>query len=140
MLRSSRSNPLSQLNYLHRFAGRLFVLLINIHGFGYFYAWALNAATTGVTFNQQLVKPSHLSGFVGLVAANLLFVSSLAWVREKFHGTFKVLHVVSIIALFVSVRDFSSVIAVSYPKQVVDIRAFRRLPPLPLDLLGILRV
>lgn len=54
--------------------------------------------------SQQLVKPMHLTGFVGMVAANLIFVFSLGYVRQHFHGTFKVLHVIGVISLFVAVR------------------------------------
>ncbi|KIP02275.1 hypothetical protein PHLGIDRAFT_96160 [Phlebiopsis gigantea 11061_1 CR5-6] len=94
----------TRLNYLHRFSGRLMVIAVNIHALGYFYSWSLpNTAsgTTPPTFNHQLFKPTHLTGFVALIAADVMFVTSLSWMRQRFHGTFKTLHVLGMIVFLI---------------------------------------
>ena len=49
----------------------------------------------------------HLTGFVALLAADLIFVFSLDWMRQRFHGTFKLLHVLGVIVLIITVRSVS---------------------------------
>jgi hypothetical protein len=71
------------------------------------YSWSLSTTSTTkpLTISQQLAKPLHLTGFVALLAADALFVFSLSWMRQRFHGTFKLLHVLGVIVLFISVRS-----------------------------------
>lgn len=80
------------------------------------YSWSLSTTTTPpLTISQQLAKPLHLTGFVALLAADALFVFSLSWMRQRFHGTFKVLHVLGVIVLFISVRSVRICIYVTLP-------------------------
>lgn len=88
------------------------VIAVNIHALGYFYSWSLpntSSGTTPPTFNQQLFKPTHLTGFVALIAADVILVTSLSWMRQRFHGTFKTLHVLGVIVFLIGVRTAASI-------------------------------
>ena len=55
------------------------------------------------TLAESLKKPVPLSGLVGLIAADLLFLFSVEFMRRRFFHTFIVLHVISVIAFFAAV-------------------------------------
>ncbi|KAI0695248.1 hypothetical protein BC835DRAFT_1415000 [Cytidiella melzeri] len=93
----------TRLNYLHRFAGRLLVLAVNVHAFAYFYKWALAG-----TFQQELAKATPLSGLVGLIAADCLYLFSVEFIRRRFFHTFLVLHVLSVVVFFAAVYAHSA--------------------------------
>ncbi|KAI0946789.1 hypothetical protein AcW1_010148 [Taiwanofungus camphoratus] len=78
-----------KLNYLHRFAGRLFILAVNVHAIGYFYSWSIDG-----TFRKHL-QPSIIWGFVGLVAVDLLFLLSLSVFRQMFFHAFYATHIIT---------------------------------------------
>ncbi|OBZ77685.1 Ferric reductase transmembrane component 3 [Grifola frondosa] len=87
-----------KLNYIHRFAGRLLVLALNIHAMGYFYKWSLAG-----TFQETIAKPEFTWGLVGLVAADLLYFFSLGFFRQKvYNSVFLTSHIVSAIILLVA--------------------------------------
>ncbi|KAI0084940.1 incomplete iron reductase [Irpex rosettiformis] len=88
----------TRLNYLHRFAGRLLILAVNIHAIDYFYKWSLDGVLA-----ESLKKPVPLTGLVGLIAADCLLVFSFEFIRRRFFHTFIVLHVISVIAFFAAV-------------------------------------
>ncbi|PSR76381.1 hypothetical protein PHLCEN_2v8477 [Hermanssonia centrifuga] len=88
----------TRLNYLHRFAGRLLVLAVNIHAIGYFYSWSLAG-----TFTTQMAKPMHVYGFVALLAADALILFSTDFMRRQYYGTFIVMHVIGVVTFLVTV-------------------------------------
>ncbi|KAL6302891.1 iron reductase [Sparassis latifolia] len=83
-----------KLNFLHRFAGRLFVLAVNVHAIGYFYQW-----TAAGTFQTQIANPNIAWGLAALIAADILYVLSLSVVRNTCYPVFLTSHVVSAIVL-----------------------------------------
>lgn len=111
-----------QLNYIHRYAGRLSVLAGNIHSIYYrksqfakppmsiythsqlnkitVFKW-LNAGT----FATSIARPRNAWGLVLLVAMDLLFFFSLDFWRRKAYNVFWWSHTIGIIILFPSVSE-----------------------------------
>jgi len=87
-----------RLNFMHRYASRFFVLAVNVHAIGYIFSWSLSG-----TFHQHLKTPVFQSGLAGLVAVDLITLTSLSFIREKFHPFFITTHIISIITIFVSI-------------------------------------
>ncbi|KZT12697.1 incomplete iron reductase [Laetiporus sulphureus 93-53] len=91
-----------KLNYLHRWAGRLVVLSVNLHALGYFAIWSQNAGGIAAEMDTNIIW-----GCVALGAMNILFLFSLTAVRQTCYQLFFVSHVVSaIVVLFGTVYHF----------------------------------
>ncbi len=67
------------------------------------YRWSL----TG-TIRSRLFIPSNLSGFIALIAFNLLFLSSLSFVRKRMYTLFVTIHITCVMVILVAVRHFLS--------------------------------
>lgn len=78
-----------KLNYVHRFAGRLIVLAINVHALQWFFTWNRTPGKITSEYQTDLVR----WGTVGLVAVDLLFIGSLPAVRAKSYSLFLATHV-----------------------------------------------
>ncbi|KAI0320502.1 hypothetical protein OF83DRAFT_1162386 [Amylostereum chailletii] len=97
-----KNNPISvlagvnyeKLNYLHRFAGRLMVLAVNIHFIGYLYKWNAKGNVA-----EEFREPFVIYGFIALLSADIIFVGSLAYVRKHFYTFFLISHIVGFILL-----------------------------------------
>ncbi|KAH9946886.1 iron reductase [Amylocystis lapponica] len=72
--------PIVQLNYLHRLVGRFAILAVNVHGIAY----RVVLGTPGETQYQM--------GFIGLIAADVLFLLSTSIVRQVCYPLFYVSH------------------------------------------------
>ncbi|KAH9942669.1 incomplete iron reductase [Amylocystis lapponica] len=78
-----------KLNYLHRLVGRFAILAVNVHGIGYMFTF-----TSEGSFWERLAgRPNVAWGFVGLVAADVLFLLSTSIVRELCYPVFYVSHI-----------------------------------------------
>ncbi|KAI1792236.1 incomplete iron reductase [Ganoderma leucocontextum] len=88
-----------RLNYIHRFAGRMFVLAANVHAIGYFYAWSADGS-----FSKNIALPSFTWALVALICADLLLLLSTEFFRTKFYNSvFIPSHVLSVVLLLVGV-------------------------------------
>ncbi|KAJ8503419.1 hypothetical protein ONZ45_g10874 [Pleurotus djamor] len=76
-----------KLNFIHRFAGQMLVLAINVHSIGYFYKWSANG-----TFTASLRLPMVAWGLVGLVCADALYVFSTSFWRQRAYQVFITTH------------------------------------------------
>lgn len=79
-----------KLNYLHRFGGRLLILLANIHALGYIYRYALAGQV-----RQELRTPYITWGLIALVWLDIMLLMSLAFWRQKQHLVFMTYHIAS---------------------------------------------
>ena len=66
------------------------------------YKWFLNG-----TIRDDLRIPKFIWGLVALGAVDLLFASSLSFVRTRVYGLFHTLHIVCVVVFLVAVRHFS---------------------------------
>lgn len=87
-----------KLNFFHRFVGRILVLLVNFHSFGYFYRWQLEG-----TFTSSMRQPSHIWGVLGFAAINFVYLSSFGFMRKRFHTLFFVFHFVGFSLFLVAI-------------------------------------
>ncbi|KAI8973127.1 incomplete iron reductase [Trametes punicea] len=88
-----------RLNYLHRFAGRMLVLTVNVHAIGYFYSWSIAG-----TFSSHVAKSDVKWAFVALIATDMLFLLSTDMFRQRFYNSiFVSSHVLSAIILLIAV-------------------------------------
>ncbi|KAF7968056.1 hypothetical protein HWV62_32077 [Athelia sp. TMB] len=87
-----------KMNYLHRYAGQLFVLFSDVHTLGYIYTWALNG-----TLSAEVSKPSTIKAFVALAALNFLFVTSTGYMRANYYRIFFVSHLLGMAVFLVTV-------------------------------------
>ncbi|KAI1792298.1 iron reductase [Ganoderma leucocontextum] len=87
-----------RLNYVHRFAGRLLVLAGNVHAIGYIYRFTMQNRWTRI-----IAQPPFAWGLVSLILLDILFLFSLAWLRQKFYNLFISTHFVASIAFLVTI-------------------------------------
>ncbi|KAH9991983.1 hypothetical protein BJV74DRAFT_771842 [Russula compacta] len=92
-----------KLNYIHRFSGRVILIAANVHAFGYFYKWSLNG-----TIRTELLLPKYVWGLVTLGAVDLLFASSLSFVRNRLYSLFFIIHVACFAVFLFAVHKHSS--------------------------------
>ncbi|TFY73480.1 hypothetical protein EWM64_g10532, partial [Hericium alpestre] len=89
--------PYEKLNFIHRFAGRIVVLAINIHFMGYIYKWSI-AGTVAASLSVPFIR----WGLAGLVSLDILALFSTRYVRERSYALFWTSHVVGFTGLLVS--------------------------------------
>lgn len=77
------------LNFLHRFTGRLVVVAANIHSLYHFYSWFLNG-----TAAQMFALNHNIWGLVALVCVDLMWFFSTRYWRERAHNIFFRTHIV----------------------------------------------
>ena len=65
------------------------------------YKWSL----TG-TMQARLSMPNNLSGLVALIAFDLLFLSSLSFVRKRMYTLFVLIHITCVMVILYAVRHF----------------------------------
>jgi ferric-chelate reductase len=110
-----------QLNYIHRFAGRVIIITANVHALSYrtsllndptvvscsscwiVYVWSF----TGAIQSQLFGIPKNLWGLVALCAIDLLFVSSISLVRNRMYTLFFGTHVICVSVFLYAVRHIS---------------------------------
>ncbi|KAJ7621187.1 hypothetical protein FB45DRAFT_928616 [Roridomyces roridus] len=103
ILLASKNNVLGMLlgagyesfNFLHRFAARLFILGVNVHGFGHIFVWCQAG-----TFQARIKSPANTNGLLALVAANLIFFFSVSFFRSRYYRLFISTHITGFAILF----------------------------------------
>ncbi|CDO76408.1 hypothetical protein BN946_scf184937.g22 [Trametes cinnabarina] len=111
-----------RLNYLHRFAGRMLVLAVNVHAIGYFYSWSIAG-----TFSSHIAKNDVRWAFVALIAVDILALLSMDMFRQKFYNAiFIPSHVIAVIVLLVAMC-FHTTTAVPYVLTAVGFYGLDRL-------------
>lgn len=110
-----------QLNYLHRFAGRMLVLAANVHALGYIYSWSLSG-----TLDARFALPSNRYGMLGLVCADMfVFFSTSIW-RTKCYQVFVVSHVLAVV-IFLGAVCMHSTPSVPYVLIAIALYIFDRI-------------
>ncbi|KAH9944662.1 iron reductase [Amylocystis lapponica] len=84
-----------KLNFLHRFVGRFVILAVNVHAIGCMFV----ITAEGSFWARLAASPNIAWGFVGLIAADILFLFSTSVVRQMCYPVFYVSHVFT--ALFI---------------------------------------
>ncbi|KAN0131735.1 Ferric reductase like transmembrane component domain containing protein [Lactarius tabidus] len=106
MALAGKSNWLSWLsgvgyekfNYIHRFAGRIVVLMANVHTLGYLYEWSVNG-----TIQAKFRQPMFIWGLVAVGALDLLFACSLAFVRDRMYSFFFTTHITCVLVALLAI-------------------------------------
>lgn len=84
-----------RLNYIHRYVGRMMILIANVHSVGIFYQWVFEG-----TFAESMKKSSNKWAMVALISIDVLFFFSTSFWRRKAYNIFFGSHVICFI-LFV---------------------------------------
>ncbi|KAF5366283.1 hypothetical protein D9758_005694 [Tetrapyrgos nigripes] len=77
-----------KLNFMHRFVGRVIVLSVNVHTFGYLYKFLLAS-----TFRESIAKPSNYWGLIATICMDCLFFFSTSFWRSKAYNIFLATHI-----------------------------------------------
>ncbi|KAI0055968.1 hypothetical protein BV25DRAFT_1668797 [Artomyces pyxidatus] len=80
-----------KLNYIHRFAGYVIVLALNVHTVGYLYMWSLNG-----TMRSEFHNPKFIAALVATSALDILAIGSTSFVRQKMYTLFLSIHIVGV--------------------------------------------
>ncbi|CCL98745.1 uncharacterized protein FIBRA_00750 [Fibroporia radiculosa] len=115
--KSQEFTAVSQLNYLHRFTGKLFVLAVNIHSIGYIFQFLL-----GGSFSEH-VNDELIWGVVALVCVDILFFFSLDFFRQMFYNIFHATHVISAVIMMAAICMHAP-IAIPYILTAVGLYSF----------------
>ncbi|KAH9944644.1 iron reductase [Amylocystis lapponica] len=97
-----------QLNYIHRFAGRLLALAANVHAIYFIYRW-----TGRGTWTAHLHEAQFAWGLAALLSLDVLFFFSLAIWRQRAHNIFINSHIIAAI-LFIVAACFHVSVAIPY--------------------------
>ncbi|KIM76946.1 hypothetical protein PILCRDRAFT_825962 [Piloderma croceum F 1598] len=97
-----------KINYLHRFAGRAIVILVNIHSTGFVYKWTLNGE-----FAAQASQPTILWAFVALASVNIMAFTSATSMRQASYRLFICTHVIGF-TLFLTAVCFHKPVVIPY--------------------------
>ncbi|KAH7890412.1 hypothetical protein F5I97DRAFT_1799605 [Phlebopus sp. FC_14] len=81
-----------KLNYIHRFAGFMLILLSNVHGLGYVYEWTFQGK-----FFVYIKEPQVIWAFVALIALDVLWLFSNSFWRRKAYNIFFSVHIMCFI-------------------------------------------
>ncbi|KAI0339247.1 incomplete iron reductase [Trametopsis cervina] len=87
-----------KLNVFHRWAGTLVVLAANVHAIGFIYQWVLRGI-----WRERISETNYSWGLVALVSIDILFISSLSFVRQNFYNVFYFSHLIALVLLLVAV-------------------------------------
>ncbi|TFY62033.1 hypothetical protein EVJ58_g4126 [Rhodofomes roseus] len=85
-----------KLNWVHRYVGRVVVLVVNLHAMAYFAKWANEG---GVAAHMET---NHVWGCVALGCMDILFLFSLGGVRQMYYNLFYTTHIIAAIVLLVA--------------------------------------
>ncbi|KAI0261234.1 hypothetical protein BC834DRAFT_972832 [Gloeopeniophorella convolvens] len=110
-----------KLNYIHRFCGRVIVIAVNVHAFGYFYKWSLNG-----TISADLRTTKFLWGLIALIAVDLLFACTLSFIRNRMYSLFFTMHVIGV-SLFLLATYMHSHTSLPYILAAVGLYTFDHL-------------
>ncbi|KAI0055985.1 hypothetical protein BV25DRAFT_1865522 [Artomyces pyxidatus] len=85
-----------KLNYIHRFAGRVLFLAVNVHAIGFIFKWSIAG-----TVHEEFMKPKFISALIALGSIDLLVLGTTAYVRERAYNLFVATHIVSLITFLI---------------------------------------
>ncbi|KIY67951.1 hypothetical protein CYLTODRAFT_422076 [Cylindrobasidium torrendii FP15055 ss-10] len=77
-----------KLNFMHRAAGLIMVVAINVHGMGYIMKWVIKG-----TFQESIADPSMYWGLIGLISCDILYFFSTEGWRNRAYNIFFASHV-----------------------------------------------
>ncbi|KAH9944651.1 hypothetical protein B0H21DRAFT_823282 [Amylocystis lapponica] len=83
-----------QLNFLHRFVGRVIILAVNVHSIGYKGSFWTHLAVLSIAW-----------GFIGLIVAHILFLLSTSIARQLCYPVFYVSHQYSSSARYLCAQE-----------------------------------
>jgi ferric-chelate reductase len=83
-----------KLNFLHRFIGRVVLVLVNAHALGFFYKWFI-----AKQFRENISQPKNSAGLVALICIDSLFFFSTKFWRQKAYTVFVTTHILSLTVL-----------------------------------------
>ncbi|KAH8113568.1 hypothetical protein DFH11DRAFT_1689366 [Phellopilus nigrolimitatus] len=83
-----------RLNFLHRWVGIVTFGAANLHALGYIYKWALAKELL-----QEIQTPLAYRGLIGLFGLQMLYFTSLGFIRQRAYGFFLASHIAGL-ALF----------------------------------------
>ncbi|PFH47037.1 hypothetical protein AMATHDRAFT_153113 [Amanita thiersii Skay4041] len=86
------------LNFLHRYIGRLIVLAANVHSIDYFYRWSFEG-TVALNFRRA----SIIWAMVALVGLDLMFIFSTSFWRAKAFNVFSNVHFFTFVLVIPSI-------------------------------------
>lgn len=108
-------SELEQLNYIHRFAGIIIVLLSNIHGFGYSMSYdrVLVKANVPVVylwtfqgiFTAKIDDPANRMALIALISLDVLCFFSTSFWRRKAYNVFFVTHMICFVLFLPTVSS-----------------------------------
>lgn len=87
-----------KLNYVHRYAGMMLILLSNVHAVGYIYEWVFQGK-----LSVYLKEPSVIWGLVALAAVDTLYLFSTSFWRRKAYNIFFGSHIICFIVFLPAV-------------------------------------
>ncbi|KAH9923389.1 incomplete iron reductase [Amylocystis lapponica] len=111
-----------KLNFLHRLAGRLAILAVNIHSIGYMYVFIAE----GSFWEIMAAHPTLPWGFVGLIAADILFLLSTSIARQICYPMFYISHILMAILFVFALCIHAAPWAAPYVTSTIVFYAFDR--------------
>ncbi|KAI6032654.1 hypothetical protein F5J12DRAFT_712486 [Pisolithus orientalis] len=93
------------LNYIHRYAGMVLILLSNVHAIGYIYEWVFQGK-----LSVYLNEPSNKWALVALVAIDTLYLLSTSFWRRKAYNLFFGSHIICFIIFLPAVYAHQPVV------------------------------
>ncbi|KAJ3740075.1 hypothetical protein DFH05DRAFT_1510178 [Lentinula detonsa] len=99
-----------KINFMHRHAGRIVLVSVNVHGLGYIYKWCLASS-----FMEEIANPQCYWGLIGLICIDALFLFSTEFVRKKAYNIFLATHISALTVLVIAMLNhFSGAIPWAY--------------------------
>ncbi|KAJ4474404.1 hypothetical protein J3R30DRAFT_3707292 [Lentinula aciculospora] len=92
-----------KINFMHRHAGRIVLVSVNVHGLGYIYKWCLAS-----NFMEEIANPKCYWGLIGLICIDGLFLFSTEFVRRKAYNFFLATHISALTVLVIAMLNHYS--------------------------------
>ncbi|KAK0199831.1 ferric reductase like transmembrane component-domain-containing protein [Desarmillaria ectypa] len=77
-----------KLNFMHRIAGWIMVIAVNVHSMGYIYKWVIAG-----DFQEAIAKPDNYWGLIGFICCDIIYFFSTDFWRTKAYNIFLGTHV-----------------------------------------------
>ncbi|KAJ3823188.1 ferric reductase like transmembrane component-domain-containing protein [Lentinula raphanica] len=89
-----------KINFMHRHAGRIVLIAVNVHGLGYIYKWCLSS-----NFQEEIANPKCYWGLIGMICIDGLFLFSTEFVRKKAYNVFLLTHISALAVLIIAMLN-----------------------------------
>ncbi|KAJ3877964.1 hypothetical protein F5051DRAFT_352795 [Lentinula edodes] len=89
-----------KINFMHRHAGRIVLVSVNVHGLGYIYKWCLASS-----FMEEIANPKCYWGLIGMICIDGLFLFSTEFVRKKAYNIFLATHISALSVLVIAMLN-----------------------------------